>query len=103
MDFFKRLSGMFTPRQEDFSFWLTVKCNRCSEVITTRVNLANDLSIEFHGDSSATYHCRKIIMGEGNGELPCFQKIEVELEFDKDRKLLEKTITGGKFIEDDEE
>jgi len=30
----------------------------------------------------------------------CFQQIEVELNFDSARQLLEKTITGGEFFDD---
>jgi hypothetical protein len=39
--------------------------------------------------------CRKILMGEGR----CFQQIEVVLKFDQDRRMVDRTISGGDFIE----
>ena len=75
---------------------LTVKCKRCGEVIHARVNLYNDLSVEYgEDDKTNTYICRKELMGEGH----CFQRVEVKLVFDAKRNLIEKEITGGEFIE----
>ena len=36
------------------------------------------------------------------GGTGCFQRIEVELTFDKYRKLLDRQISGGEFIEAEE-
>ncbi len=78
------------------SYWITVRCNRCKELIRTRVDLMNDLSIEYgESDNDTTYFCRKMIMGDGQ----CFQQIEVELTFDKNHKLINQTIKGGQFVE----
>jgi hypothetical protein len=100
MSFFKKLSNLFSSPGvlEDASYWLTVKCNRCGETIRARVDLRNDLSIEYSEDgvSAATYFCRKTLMGEGH----CFQRIEVELTFDIQHKLLNREISGGQFVDD---
>lgn len=76
---------------------LKVQCNRCGEILTARVNMANDLSVEYSpsGDPQS-YSCRKVLMGSGR----CFQSIEVLLKFDSRRNLQEKEIHGGKFVED---
>jgi hypothetical protein len=73
-----------------------VKCNRCGEILTASVNLANDLSVEY-GSAGApqSYACRKTIQGSGR----CFQTIEVVLRFDSHRTLKEKEIHGGGFVE----
>ena len=100
MGFFKKLSGLFTGAKslDDASaLWITVRCNRCGEVIHARVNLYNDLSVVYDDDGTH-YYCRKQLIGEGNGELPCFQRIEVELTFDEKRKLISKDISGGQFL-----
>jgi hypothetical protein len=78
-------------------FILQVKCNRCGEILTARVNLANDLSVEY-GPSGApqSYSCRKVLQGNGR----CFQPVEVNLTFDANRVLQEREIRGGKFIEE---
>ena len=72
-----------------------VKCNRCGEIIEGRVDLDNDLSVEYEGNN-AVYFGRKVLMSS-NGQ--CFQQIEVELKFNIDRKLLEKHSIGGQFVE----
>jgi hypothetical protein len=76
---------------------LAVKCSRCGEILTARVNMANDLSVEYSpsGDPGS-YSCRKVLMGKGR----CFQQVEVILQFDSRRTLKEKEIHGGTFVED---
>jgi hypothetical protein len=97
MSFIKRFTQIFTPsspqKSSDFSTYITVRCMRCGEVIQGRIDLRNDLSIDY--EAGDTYHCRKVLMGENR----CFQKIEVDLTFDRNRKIIERRITGGEFIE----
>jgi hypothetical protein len=76
---------------------IKVQCNRCGEILTAKVNMANDLSVEYGSSGSPqSYSCRKIIQGSGR----CFQTIEVVLQFDSHRALKEKEIHGGKFVEE---
>jgi len=73
---------------------VVVKCNRCGEVIRARVNLYHDLSMEFDETGKPIYFCRKVLIGEKH----CFQRIEVELTYDANRRLLRKEINGGQFV-----
>ena len=94
MGFFKKLFSS-TPAKRDKNYYtLNVKCNRCGEIIEGRVDLDNDLSLEYEDDHSV-YFVRKGLMGNNR----CFQQIEVELKFDSSRQLLEQQVTGGTFIE----
>jgi hypothetical protein len=78
-------------------FPIKVKCNRCGEILTARVNLANDLSVEYNATGNPqSYSCRKVLLGSGR----CFQSIEVNLKFDSHRTLKEKEIHGGMFVEE---
>jgi hypothetical protein len=43
-----------------------------------------------------SYLCRKTLMGDQG----CFQRIEVELIFDAQRRLVERNITGGEFVDE---
>ena len=91
MGLFKRL---FSPTQVRVDFYnFSVTCNRCGETIEGRVNLSNDLSVDYENDN--VYYVRKVVMGNGH----CFQRIEVELKFNAARELLEHKIEGGKFVE----
>jgi len=96
--FLKKLSDRFAglvQESHENSFWVTVQCDRCGEVIRTRIDLTNDLSAEYgEGESVATYFCRKVLIGKQS----CYRPIEVMLTFDANRKVIERQITGGKFI-----
>lgn len=83
---------------DEAAFWVYVRCNRCGEPLRARVNLYNDLSVDYQGKKEQTYHCHKTLVGRHG----CFQRIEIELSFDRNRKLLERDISGGTFIEADE-
>ena len=92
MSFLKKLfSGGSASAQSDL-LTFTVKCARCGETIEGRINPTTDLSTN---DDSTGYFVRKVVMGSGR----CFQRIEVEMQFDANRKLLEKQIHGGTFVE----
>ena len=80
-------------------YWVYVKCDQCGEKLRTRVNLYNDLSIQYsETEGSNTYFCRKTIIGSER----CFFPIEIELTFDQQRNLVDRTIQGGQFISEAE-
>lgn len=96
MSFLKKLTSFFASKSGAPVEQVTVKCNRCGEVIRARVNLFNDLSLEYDEAGKATYFCRKVLIGEKH----CFQRIEVELIYDANRRLIGREITGGQFVEE---
>ena len=93
MGFLKNLFGGVTAKPEKRYYVFQVKCNRCSEIIEGRVDLDNDLSVEYEGDRDV-YFARKGIMGSGH----CFQQIEVEMKFTSSRELIEQQAKGGTFV-----
>ncbi len=113
MNFLKRLASFFSAPSASSTryYWINVKCNRCGEVIRGRVDLLNDLSIDYGigedgqeserpgGEGNVTYFCRKVLIGEQR----CYQPIEIELTFDKDHRLITQKIKGGKFIKERED
>ncbi len=90
MGFLKNLFSGTSAKADKRYYVFQVKCNRCGEIIEGRVDLESDLSLNDEGDG---YLVRKTLMG-GNR---CFQQIEVKLNFDSSRQLLEQQITGGQF------
>ncbi len=102
MNILKGLGKIFTapPSKADRALYLYVKCNKCGEKLRARVDAWNELSPEYDGksDDPISYQCRKVLVGEKL----CFQPIELRLKFDKNHKLVDKQITGGKFIEEEE-
>jgi len=94
MGFLKNLFGGATAKPEKRYYVFQVKCNRCGEILEGRVDLDNDLSVEFEGDSNV-YFARKFIVGSGR----CFQQVEVEMKFTRARTLIEQNVKGGTFVE----
>lgn len=94
MGFFKKLFSGTPSKPEKRYYVFQVKCKRCGEIIEGRVDLDNDLSLEYEGGGNV-YFGRKVLMGSSL----CFQQIEVEMKFTSDRTLVEKEVKGGTFVE----
>lgn len=97
MDLLKKLSALFSAAAPGGQFHtVSVQCKRCGEVIQAKVNLMNDLSVEYDANENVSgYICRKLLMGKGR----CFQQIEVTLTFDAKRKLTDRQVSGGTFVD----
>ena len=95
MGFLKNLFSNTSPKSEKRYYAFQVKCRRCGEIIEGRVDMDNDLSLEYEDDRSV-YFVRKGLIGNNR----CFQQIEVELKFDSSRQLLEQKVIGGQFVEE---
>ena len=100
MSLFKRLSEYFSSSGsvDEKGHWVYVRCNKCHEPLKVRVNLDHDLSIDYDGPHGQSYFSRKTIVGSSG----CFQRIEIELTFNQKRKLINREISRGTFIEKDE-
>lgn len=94
MSFLKNLFGGGPQKAEKRYYVFRVRCKRCGEVIEGRVDLDNDLSLEYE-DNSSLYFGRKVLMGNSH----CFQQIEVEMKFTSSRTLIDQEIKGGTFVE----
>ncbi|HLO34326.1 MAG TPA: hypothetical protein VK249_34595 [Anaerolineales bacterium] len=94
MGFLKNLFGGATAKPDKRYYVFNVKCKRCGEVIEGRVDLDNDLSLDYDGDQTV-YFVRKGLIGNNR----CFQQIEVEMKFTSERQLIEQQAQGGTFVE----
>jgi len=92
MGFFDSIKSLFSgssyPREA--GYWIYVQCDRCGEAIKTRLDLSNALTPHDEGG----YVTHKTLVGR---QL-CFQRIEVVLYFDNNRRLINQEIGQGKFI-----
>ncbi len=102
MSFLKNFGKIFSTRAPDTdrALYLYVQCNKCGEKLRARVDTYNELTPDFDGgsDQPSSYFCRKVLIGEKL----CYQQIELSLKFDKNHKLVDKHIKGGKYISEDE-
>lgn len=95
MNWLKRL--FFAPRPATRFYTFQVRCNRCGETLEGRIDLHNDPSPEYEGEQTY-YICRKVLIGSG----PCYQAIETEFRLDENRRVLERKVYGGTFVDGDE-
>ncbi len=93
MNFFKKLFSGTPAKAEKRYYTFSVKCRRCGEVIEGRVDLDNELSVEYEAGRDV-YIGRKVLMGNNR----CFQRMEVDLKFTYDRDLIEQEVSGGEFV-----
>ena len=92
MGFLDSLKSIFAGGGgEADALWIYVRCKRCGEVIKTRIDLRNSLSMSDAGG----YVVNKTLIG---GSQLCFQRIEVTLHFNENRQLVDREITFGEFI-----
>lgn len=96
MGFLKKLFSGFSAKPEKRYYVFQVKCKRCGEIIESRVDVDNDLSVEYE-DGGDVYYARKVLIGDGSNH--CYQQVEVGLKFDKSRNLIERRVeSGGEFV-----
>ena len=98
MGILNKLSNIFSSpgSSSERNYWIAVKCNRCGEIIKARIDLSNDLSPVYdESGQGTTYFCRKILIGEEH----CFHRVEIELTFDANRRMIHQEISGGRFVD----
>jgi hypothetical protein len=93
MNFLQKLFSGSPAKPEKRYYTFTVKCLRCGELIEGRVDLDNDLSVEYEGNSEV-FHARKVLMGNNK----CFQRVEATFKFTSARTLIEQQVSGGEFV-----
>ena len=93
MSFLQKLFGGSSEGPKKNYYTFAVKCRRCGEIIESRVDLDNDLSVEYEGDGEIFYS-RKTLMGTER----CFQRLEAEFKFSSARTLIEQQVTNGEFV-----
>jgi hypothetical protein len=84
------LGGGGKPGDPEGMFFY-VRSAKTGEVIRVRLNRSNDLSLT---EDMAGYFARKIVVGQQG-----FQRIEVEFQFDKNRRFVTADVTGGELVE----
>ncbi len=96
MNFFQRLLNLFSPKPSSDHRQLSiyVLSRRCNEPLAGQVDLMNALSQTEEGDHP--YFARKVIHTSGRNR--CFDQVEVQLWFDKDKKLAHHEESGGRWL-----
>ena len=96
------LTRLFTRRSRAESpspIWLYIVCGRCGEAIRIRADRRYDLVSEMRdpGEAGPAYTLHKDIVGSR-----CFQRIAVDVEFDQRLQIIERRISGGRWLTEEE-
>jgi hypothetical protein len=94
MGFIDSLKSLISDGKSDNyekdGYWLYVRCDRCGEVIRTRIDLRRDLN---PGDEGG-FIVRKTLVGNRT----CFERIEATLIFDDQRRVIDHEIDRGELV-----
>lgn len=88
------LKSLFSGPPSDRGLYLYVKPKACQEILRIRIDTSNDLSLADSGDG---YFVRK--MARGNR---CPFPVEMQIYFDKNRRMTDKQIENGEFVSQEE-
>ncbi|MGA9531671.1 MAG: hypothetical protein WBR18_03045 [Anaerolineales bacterium] len=76
-----------------------IRCDRCGELLQTRIDLTHDLSADYNSNGYLKgYFTHKTVIGDG----PCFQHLDVHIRYDTRRRRKEITVSGGQALSADE-
>jgi len=101
MRFLKKIASALSSKgaEEGDVLWVYVRCDKCGEAIRTRIDLRHDLTPNYSAEGRVTdYVVRKVLIGSQR----CFERIEVDLILDPQRRLISREIAGGQFIAKEE-
>jgi hypothetical protein len=99
MGFLKRLFGGSAPSTasagaagDPAGLYYFIQPDNCDEVIRVRINRENDLTLN---DDESGYWVHKTVRGS-----KCFNPVEVDLHFDRSKRLIDAQIKGGKLVDE---
>ncbi len=99
MRWLTRLFKRQSQTESASALWLYVACGRCGEAIRIRTDRRYDLVSEMRdpGEAGPAYTLHKDIVGA-----QCFQRITVDVEFDQRLQVIERRISGGRWLTEEE-
>ncbi len=93
MGFLKKLFGPKAPKNETAeALFIYSQCDKCQEKFRNRIDKQYDLQMNYT-DTGPPYRAHKELIGAS-----CRNKISVDVEFDSQKRLTEKSIENGIFI-----
>ncbi len=100
MSFLKKLASFFSGGGGggNRSLPIYVYSNRCREPIMAEIDLVNSLSRDDEKDDR--YYTRKVLQGSGKNR--CFTQVEVEIWFDRGKKVSHHEVSGGRWLTQEE-
>ncbi len=81
-------------READF-IPFRIKCEKCGEEITIKVNRRTDFQNLYleSGEQGAAFNLKKEILGK-----KCSNLMQIDIDFDRNYQIIAREISGGSFI-----
>lgn len=99
MSFFSRLADLFRGgRPAERMLPIYVYSRRCREAVAGTVDLFNEVSQPDEGDHA--YYVRKVLHTSGRNR--CFDQVEVQVWFDKNKRVAHHEVEGGRWLTEEE-
>jgi hypothetical protein len=71
---------------------LNVKCGHCEETVTLRVNTVTDLQPDWDSGKGG------FLLSKEVQDSKCFKIMKLTARFDREKRLLEQSVSGGEII-----
>ena len=101
MNFLKRLASLFAGGGgggSNRAYPIYVFSNRCREPIMAEIDLVNSLSRDEENENQ--FYTRKVLQGSGKNR--CFTQVEVDIWFDRGKKVSHYEVNGGRWLTEEE-
>lgn len=100
MSFLKKLASLFTGGGGggNRSLPIYVFSTRCREPIMAEIDLVNSLSRDEENENE--FYTRKVLQGSGQNR--CFTQVEVEIWFDRGKRVSRYEVSGGRWLTQEE-
>ncbi len=93
MDFLRRLFGGGSRQPRDEGMYFYIRSRRSGEIVPVRLDM-NQLTPDYTDDRLSGYFTHKVVVGQRS-----FERMEADFTFDANKRLTNKTVTGGEFVD----
>ena len=100
MSFLKKLASLFSGGGggNNRTLPIYVFSHRCREPIMAEIDLVNTLSRDEENDNE--FYTRKLLQGSGQNR--CFTQVEVQIWFDRSKRVSRYEVDGGRWLTHEE-
>lgn len=100
MSFLQKLASLFSGGGGGGSRTLPIYVfsHRCREPIMAEIDLVNTLSRDEENDNE--FYTRKLLQGSGQNR--CFTQVEVQIWFDRGKRVSRYEVDGGRWLTQEE-
>lgn len=92
MNLLKKLFGGGGGGFQQSGMFFYIRSRRSGEIIELRLDM-NQLTPDYENERVSGYFTHKTLVGQRS-----FERLEADFHFDPNKRLVEKTVTGGEFV-----